>query len=190
MGKDIAVAVIATLIVVLGSLYALGYLNIGGKSEIAIDPATGHKEYCKNVPGLVKERQLYNVYVIGRVDPDHEKILPPDRIIITQEDLDKRQLAWLSINSQINGYLYTTTNDPQMDVGYRGRIWFYDNAEYRMAFKGIPSNWNCENYPNSPTYRPNGARYLLRIVWVDVDRRTTVDTYEQTIYVKYKEGGG
>jgi len=198
MNKSIALATFVIVLLALYALYAMGYtLPVGGKEQVSINPQTGEKDHCPNAPALIKKRQLYNVYVIGRIDPHNEKILPPDRIIITQENLDKGKLsftkfAWLSINSEIKGYLYTVVNQPEIDIGYRGRIWFYQNQEYRMVFHDIPSNWNCENYPNAEDYgmhyRPNGARYLLRIVWYDVDKQSVVDTYEQTIYVKYKEG--
>jgi len=193
-GHIIVLAILCTIAGTIGLLYSLGYIEktpfSKGNEEYAINPETGDKMYCPNAK-IPMKRQLYNIYVIGKVDPDHEKILPPSRIIITQENLDKNKLAWLSINSEIVGYLYTTINQPQSDVGYRGRIWFYQDQEYRMVFRDIPSNWNCENYPNAEDYgmhyRPNGARYLLKIVWIDTDKQKTVDEFEKIIYVKYRE---
>jgi len=176
---------LAVALSVVGGLYAFGYLDLGGDTEKAINPVTGKPAMCPNIPTLEKKRELYNVYVIGKVDED--RIYPPDRILITKEDLDKNSLSIVSLDAQVVGYLYTTIDQPQRDIGYEGRIYFYQSKEYRMKFSNVPSNWNCENYPSAwDSYRPNGARYNLQIVLKDMSDGSTVDTYEQIVYVKYR----
>lgn len=134
------------------------------------------------------------MYVIGTVNPTSQRIDTPSKILITKKVLDVNELAWFTINSKITGYLYIDTGEPQTKVGYQGTISFRDTTStwnnqkvwYRMAFMGVPSNWNCESYPNSKTYRPYGARYLLKIQWEDVTQHTNVNTYSQLVYVKYQ----
>lgn len=188
----VVLVAISMLFGLVGVLAGLGYINIpfskNDNEQVSIDPTTGEPERCPNIPSLVKKRQYYNVYIVGHLNTQSEKILPPDKILVTKEVLDKNKLAILSINSEIRGYLYVLDNEPEQDIGFRGRIWWYQDGTYKLAFHSVPSNWNCENYPSAgDKYRPLGARYKLKIIWYDLDKQKVVDTYEQIIYVKYKE---
>lgn len=182
--------------ITLSGLYAAGESLPGvgdDNTQVAVDE-NGDPVMCPNQPTIKKKRQKYNVYATGGFRLGDEELKAPN-IRITTEDIAKRELAVFSIDSRVSGKLYTTVESPLQDVGYEGEIYFYDNVgddvRYKMAFRDVASNWNCESYEsarNNPdvNYRPQGARYKLKLVWFDKGQQEIVDSREQIVYVPYR----